>query len=163
DRKRAGGGKEKNFGGGGTIKKKNETSRGAEVVGMSCCSREERGSRGPIINTTALLSLGRAVEMHADTPPAHTVRGRSDSCGEARRGVGRVLGVVGRRSRRRAEVRCSIGLMLFALMAALFIVWLAFPFVLVVLLFSRVFFFFQAEDGIRDWSVTGVQTCALPI
>src|SRR3989339_1729903 len=24
-------------------------------------------------------------------------------------------------------------------------------------------FFFQAEDGIRDWSVTGVQTCALPI
>src|SRR5258706_9351852 len=28
--------------------------------------------------------------------------------------------------------------------------------------FVRVFFF-QAEDGIRDWSVTGVQTCALPI
>src|SRR5262249_56240181 len=26
-----------------------------------------------------------------------------------------------------------------------------------------VFFFFQGEDGIRDWSVTGVQTCALPI
>src|SRR5262249_59642706 len=26
-----------------------------------------------------------------------------------------------------------------------------------------VFVFFQAEDGIRDWSVTGVQTCALPI
>src|SRR5262249_56342285 len=26
-----------------------------------------------------------------------------------------------------------------------------------------VLFFFQAEDGIRDWSVTGVQTCALPI
>src|SRR3989339_522078 len=24
-------------------------------------------------------------------------------------------------------------------------------------------FFFQAEDGIRDWSVTGVQTCAIPI
>src|ERR1019366_3583599 len=24
-------------------------------------------------------------------------------------------------------------------------------------------FFFQAEDGIRDWSVTGVQTCALPL
>src|SRR5262249_57565129 len=23
--------------------------------------------------------------------------------------------------------------------------------------------FLQAEDGIRDWSVTGVQTCALPI
>src|SRR5437879_12236883 len=27
----------------------------------------------------------------------------------------------------------------------------------------RFFFFFQAEDGIRDTSVTGVQTCALPI
>src|SRR5207248_8134760 len=26
-----------------------------------------------------------------------------------------------------------------------------------------VFFFFQAEDGIRDRTVTGVQTCALPI
>src|SRR5438046_10000575 len=31
-------------------------------------------------------------------------------------------------------------------------------------MFARVwFFFFQAEDGIRVWSVTGVQTCALPI
>src|SRR5207237_2289410 len=28
---------------------------------------------------------------------------------------------------------------------------------------SQFFFFFQAEDGIRDSSVTGVQTCALPI
>src|SRR3712207_7336501 len=28
---------------------------------------------------------------------------------------------------------------------------------------SYVFFFFQAEDGIRDIGVTGVQTCALPI
>src|SRR3989442_11634483 len=27
----------------------------------------------------------------------------------------------------------------------------------------EVFFFFQAEDGIRDADVTGVQTCALPI
>src|SRR5256885_12393235 len=26
-----------------------------------------------------------------------------------------------------------------------------------------VFYFFQAEDGIRDYKVTGVQTCALPI
>jgi len=25
------------------------------------------------------------------------------------------------------------------------------------------FFFFQAEDGIRDYKVTGVKTCALPI
>src|SRR5262249_58795970 len=30
-------------------------------------------------------------------------------------------------------------------------------------LYVRYVFFFQAEDGIRDWSVTGVQTCALPI
>src|SRR3712207_7643033 len=28
---------------------------------------------------------------------------------------------------------------------------------------STSFFFFQAEDGIRDIGVTGVQTCALPI
>src|SRR5256885_14060981 len=28
---------------------------------------------------------------------------------------------------------------------------------------SFFFFFFQAEDGIRDYKVTGVQTCALPI
>src|SRR2546430_9044453 len=28
---------------------------------------------------------------------------------------------------------------------------------------STTFFFFQAEDGIRDLTVTGVQTCALPI
>src|SRR2546430_10808247 len=27
----------------------------------------------------------------------------------------------------------------------------------------EIFFFFQAEDGIRDLTVTGVQTCALPI
>src|SRR3989442_12431319 len=27
----------------------------------------------------------------------------------------------------------------------------------------HIFFFFQAEDGIRDADVTGVQTCALPI
>src|SRR5437870_8495328 len=32
--------------------------------------------------------------------------------------------------------------------------WLVYPFF---------FFFFQAEDGIRDGHVTGVQTCALPI
>src|SRR5206468_6813686 len=30
-------------------------------------------------------------------------------------------------------------------------------------LLSTFFFFFQAEDGIRDLIVTGVQTCALPI
>src|SRR5688572_31842904 len=31
------------------------------------------------------------------------------------------------------------------------------------LCFLFFFFFFQAEDGIRDLTVTGVQTCALPI
>src|SRR5256886_4859388 len=39
--------------------------------------------------------------------------------------------------------------------------------VLLCLLLPRIetlfFFFFQAEDGIRDLTVTGVQTCALPI
>src|SRR5690606_39966579 len=29
--------------------------------------------------------------------------------------------------------------------------------------FYLLYFFFQAEDGIRDFHVTGVQTCALPI
>src|SRR6266446_10931456 len=31
------------------------------------------------------------------------------------------------------------------------------------ILIRNKFFFFQAEDGIRDYKVTGVQTCALPI
>src|SRR2546429_5122323 len=31
------------------------------------------------------------------------------------------------------------------------------------IVYSIFFFFFQAEDGIRDVAVTGVQTCALPI
>src|SRR2546430_8443313 len=35
--------------------------------------------------------------------------------------------------------------------------------VLVIVCRLCVFFFFQAEDGIRDLTVTGVQTCALPI
>src|SRR3989454_6765480 len=30
-------------------------------------------------------------------------------------------------------------------------------------MYASFFFFFQAEDGIRDYKVTGVQTCALPI
>src|SRR5256885_17060447 len=30
-------------------------------------------------------------------------------------------------------------------------------------MYQYLFFFFQAEDGIRDYKVTGVQTCALPI
>src|SRR2546422_6113108 len=32
-----------------------------------------------------------------------------------------------------------------------------------IFLYIVFFFFFQAEDGIRDVAVTGVQTCALPI
>src|SRR5207248_6105767 len=35
--------------------------------------------------------------------------------------------------------------------------------VLMYFFFVFFFFFFQAEDGIRDRTVTGVQTCALPI
>src|SRR5205085_8741408 len=34
---------------------------------------------------------------------------------------------------------------------------------MLIVLFIFFFFFFQAEDGIRDLTVTGVQTCALPI
>src|SRR5699024_11450316 len=33
----------------------------------------------------------------------------------------------------------------------------------IVITLSLLYFFFQAEDGIRDRNVTGVQTCALPI
>src|SRR5690606_39512455 len=33
----------------------------------------------------------------------------------------------------------------------------------IIFLLCLSFFFFQAEDGIRDFHVTGVQTCALPI
>src|SRR5712691_3037346 len=36
-------------------------------------------------------------------------------------------------------------------------------FVFLLLIYFCFFFFFQAEDGIRDLTVTGVQTCALPI
>src|SRR5689334_24166312 len=32
-----------------------------------------------------------------------------------------------------------------------------------IVIYLCLFFFFQAEDGIRDGTVTGVQTCALPI
>src|SRR2546430_8672381 len=35
--------------------------------------------------------------------------------------------------------------------------------VIFAVLYYSFFFFFQAEDGIRDLTVTGVQTCALPI
>src|SRR5690625_811058 len=33
----------------------------------------------------------------------------------------------------------------------------------IIIFYWTLFFFFQAEDGIRDGHVTGVQTCALPI
>src|SRR5256884_6428380 len=36
-------------------------------------------------------------------------------------------------------------------------------FLLNMAMYLFLFFFFQAEDGIRDVAVTGVQTCALPI
>src|SRR2546429_6557928 len=45
-------------------------------------------------------------------------------------------------------------LLRFRLTSRLFMLWS---------LLMVVFFFFQAEDGIRDVAVTGVQTCALPI
>src|SRR5688572_19014659 len=50
--------------------------------------------------------------------------------------------------------------MLFFLHLTLYIFFILFCFFLFFLFF---FFFFQAEDGIRDLTVTGVQTCALPI
>src|SRR2546426_3111435 len=40
---------------------------------------------------------------------------------------------------------------------------MACSYVSLVVLVYFFFFFFQAEDGIRDYKVTGVQTCALPI
>src|SRR5688572_32154988 len=47
------------------------------------------------------------------------------------------------------------------------VVFILYLFILLVFLFFIFFFFFffffQAEDGIRDLTVTGVQTCALPI
>src|SRR5438309_3346961 len=46
-----------------------------------------------------------------------------------------------------------------------FFLTFCFVFIFFVICFSFFFFFFffQAEDGIRDGTVTGVQTCALPI
>src|SRR5690606_26654170 len=35
--------------------------------------------------------------------------------------------------------------------------------IMVICMLTSIIFFFQAEDGIRDFHVTGVQTCALPI
>src|SRR2546429_2758437 len=41
--------------------------------------------------------------------------------------------------------------------------YLSLSFFHAIVILSLFFFFFQAEDGIRDVAVTGVQTCALPI
>src|SRR5689334_23793675 len=64
-------------------------------------------------------------------------------------------------------VGCVIGVlivddlcMVCSLMFCFIIFWFFFFLILILLFF---FFFFQAEDGIRDGTVTGVQTCALPI
>src|SRR5437764_11053666 len=46
---------------------------------------------------------------------------------------------------------------------SVFLILFFFIYLLILLFCSFFFFFFQAEDGIRDTSVTGVQTCALPI
>src|SRR5256885_9779517 len=50
--------------------------------------------------------------------------------------------------------RLIMSLFVFALVLLLLIYWSV---------VSWIVFFFQAEDGIRDYKVTGVQTCALPI
>src|SRR2546430_11731574 len=61
-----------------------------------------------------------------------------------------------------ASPRISVFLLVLILVVILTLnylsVWFAFS-----LLGFRLFFFFQAEDGIRDLTVSGVQTCALPI
>src|SRR2546422_4741291 len=45
-----------------------------------------------------------------------------------------------------------------------FVLWICLNlFYIIMCYFFIYFFFFQAEDGIRDVAVTGVQTCALPI
>src|SRR6266496_5331632 len=63
------------------------------------------------------------------------------------------------------KVRCRLALLPFLISC---LIWLdlvaSLPLIkewILVIIF--LFFFFQAEDGIRDLYVTGVQTCALPI
>src|SRR5260221_2135867 len=45
----------------------------------------------------------------------------------------------------------------------MFILWMVAMMVVMIPSWTVLLFFFQAEDGIRDHCVTGVQTCALPI
>src|SRR5437867_7501000 len=63
--------------------------------------------------------------------------------------------------RNSAMIRVISMLWVVVFLLFLFFYFLFIIFVLLVLFFF--FFFFQAEDGIRDRTVTGVQTCALPI
>src|SRR5687767_15559291 len=62
------------------------------------------------------------------------------------------------------KVRCSLALMPFLISC---LIWLdlvaSLPLIKERILVIILLFFFQAEDGIRDKLVTGVQTCALPI
>src|SRR5256885_2159228 len=59
-----------------------------------------------------------------------------------------------------------MGSVLYAQIMEHFHAWLEVPTLIRSLIHNDIsffFFFFQAEDGIRDYKVTGVQTCALPI
>src|SRR5438094_7197663 len=62
---------------------------------------------------------------------------------------------------------CSVGSITFSLLLTSILVcfyfFFCFFFFLFIFFVFFFFFFFQAEDGIRDRTVTGVQTCALPI
>src|SRR2546430_8797155 len=67
------------------------------------------------------------------------------------------------------KVRCRLALLPFMISC---LIWLdlveSLPLIkerilVIILLLHFLIFFFQAEDGIRDLTVTGVQTCALPI
>src|SRR5205823_4617280 len=53
------------------------------------------------------------------------------------------------------DISCYCPILLFCMAIVYVLLYLRFDFLF--------FFFFQAEDGIRDKLVTGVQTCALPI
>src|SRR5256885_3722344 len=55
------------------------------------------------------------------------------------------------------KVRCRLALLPFLISC---LIWLE---LVASLPLIKEIFFFQAEDGIRDYKVTGVQTCALPI
>src|SRR5437762_6226390 len=56
-----------------------------------------------------------------------------------------------------------LGLFLAVIITGWIVLWICACVVKFMMAWCSFFFFFQAEDGIRDTSVTGVQTCALPI